>query len=406
MANYISQKNSDLTMKNSGSLNKSNKNLGQVDTPIHIAKSLISNLSHEYDFFADLGAGLGNFSAPLTSLNGILVEIDTDRFNYLSKSANILHKPILSDVLNKKFYLDKYLTPNNRNLYISNPPFSRENIDYNFNFFLDLNSSSSFKQLDIAFLDKVMSSINSKSSLIFIISAPFVAFEKYLNQRERFIKSFDSLSVIILDDTIYKNTEVQSYAVIAHKISPREIKNRISLEKMNSFGEITDQIIITKTEAIKSLCFEFHYKLNLINGLVGSKSKTVADLNASLIRGSRSKLQFDRLNLESIHTTDLKEPFLFLNNTKSSNNFKRANVNDILIPRVGKRALNRESIVKEGTQIFTDSVYMLSSKSQDDSKIIWNSVSSEVGKLWRSMHAQGKCAKYLTREAILSMPIL
>ena len=393
-------------MELTGNLSKSDKDLGQVDTPLHIVHSLVSLLPNKYDFFADLGAGLGNLSALLPISNGILVEIDVDRFKHLERTLNKLHKPILADVLDENFHLNEHLPSNKNNLYISNPPFCRKKTNYSFDYFLELNSSSSFKQLDIAFLDKVMSSMNCKSSLMFIISAPFVSFEKYFPQRKKFINSFDSLSVISLDDSIYEKTEVQSYAVIAHKRSSNEFKHRISLEKMDNFGRITDQMLITKNEAIKSLCFEFHHKLKIINSLVDSNCKTIGDLNASLVRGSHSKLHFDLLDLESIHTTDLKEPFLFLNDKQQSKSFKSANINDILIPRVGKRALNRESIVKEGNQIFTDSVYMLSSKSKDDSKIIWNSVSSEVGKLWRSMHAQGKCAKYLTREAILSMPIL
>ena len=393
-------------MEITGNLSKSDKDLGQVDTPLHIVHSLVSLLPNKYDFFADLGAGLGNLSALLPISNGILVEIDVDRFKHLERTLNKLHKPILADVLDENFHLNEHLPSNKNNLYISNPPFCRKKTNYSFDYFLELNSSSSFKQLDIAFLDKVMSSMNCKSSLMFIISAPFVAFEKYFPQRKKFINSFDSLSVISLDDSIYEKTEVQSYAVIAHKRSSNKFKHRISLKKMDTFGRITDQMLITKNEAIKSLCFEFHHKLKIINSLVDSNCKTIGDLNASLVRGSHSKLHFDLLDLESIHTTDLKEPFLFLNDKQQSKSFKSANINDILIPRVGKRALNRESIVKEGNQIFTDSVYMLSSKSKDDSKIIWNSVSSEVGKLWRSMHAQGKCAKYLTREAILSMPIL
>lgn len=393
-------------MEITGNLSKSDKDLGQVDTPLHIVHSLVSLLPNKYDFFADLGAGLGNLSALLPISNGILVEIDVDRFKHLERTLNKLHKPILADVLDENFHLNQHLPSNKNNLYISNPPFCRKKTSYSFDYFLELNSSSSFKQLDIAFLDKVMSSMNCKSSLMFIISAPFVAFEKYFPQRKKFINSFDSLSVISLDDSIYEKTEVQSYAVIAHKRSSNEFKHRISLEKMDTFGRITDQILITKNEAIKSLCFDFHHKLKIINSLVDSNCKTIGDLNASLVRGSHSKLHFDLLDLESIHTTDLKEPFLFLNDKQQSKSFKSANINDILIPRVGKRALNRESIVKEGNQIFTDSVYMLSSKSKDDSQIIWNSVSSEVGKLWRNMHAQGKCAKYLTREAILSMPIL
>ena len=69
-----------------GNLRKSDKDLGQVDTPPHIVQSLVSLLPNKYDFFADLGAGLGNLSALLPISNGILVEIDVDRFKQLERT--------------------------------------------------------------------------------------------------------------------------------------------------------------------------------------------------------------------------------------------------------------------------------------------------------------------------------
>lgn len=383
--------------------------LGQVDTPINIAQSLINLLPDEYDFFADLGAGLGNLSLSLTGVDGLLVEMDCDRFNFLKRRLDNNKKAICTDFLDNLFCLDEYISSEAKVLYLSNPPFNRRKLDYTFQFFEDLNVSSNFHQLDIAFLDKVISSMNSKSSVMFIMSAPFLTFERYASQREKLISSFDSLEVISLDDYIYKNTEVKSYAVIAHKFPNRALKKEIRLERMHSSGKIIDEVCISKKEGIRSLCFDYHQKLSLVQEYVGNNYKRLGDLNVSLIRGSRSKQEFEQLLLNPIHTTDLKEPFLFLNTEEIRNTgttkFKTATVDDILITRVGKRSLDRESLVKEGSEIFTDSVYKLSSSSKDDSKIIWDSVSSEVGKLWRSMHAQGKCAKYLTRDAILNMPI-
>ena len=98
--------------------------------------------------------------------------------------------------------------------------------------------------------------------------------------------------------------------------------------------------------------------------------------------------------------------FLYLDNEfKTDNLYSYAESNDILISRVGRRSLARESLVKEGGNIFTESIFRLKTKSQDN-QLIWNSISSDIGKKWRELHAQGKCAKYLTRNAILNIPIL
>ena len=226
--------------------------LGQVDTPIHIAQSLIKTLPTEYGFFADLGAGLGNLSSSLIATDGLLVEMDSNRFNYLKGMLKDSRKVICTDFLDNQFYLDSYIASEAKVLYLSNPPFNRKKINYTFDFFESLKLASNFHQLDIAFLDKVISSMNSKSSVMFIMSAPFVTFERYTSQREKLISSFDSLEIVSLDDYIYKDVEVKSYAVIAHRFSVSAVPKGIRLKKMDSMGEVTDQISISKEDAVRA----------------------------------------------------------------------------------------------------------------------------------------------------------
>lgn len=65
---------------------KTKKNeLGQFDTPPIIASSLLKLFNYNYDLFIDLGAGLGNLSSTLHQNNGVLIELDEQRYNLLRK---------------------------------------------------------------------------------------------------------------------------------------------------------------------------------------------------------------------------------------------------------------------------------------------------------------------------------
>lgn len=382
-----------------------NKNeLGQFDTPKHISSSLMFLLPCHYDFFIDLGAGLGNLSHQLHQRSGALIELDFDRFKNLQKISNSNINVIHSDVLDSSLNLNQLSAGYEKVLYLSNPPFHRKNSGYEFTYFDSLNTGTPYHQLDIAFLDKVLSSMNSKSSIAFIVSAPFIEFEKYKNEREKFIDSFNVIEVISLDMKTFAQAEVQSYAVIGHVISDTLVQ-KILLKSMDVEGEISDLINITREQAIVSLSYSYHKNVQCLKDVIGKGFKTVGDFNIELIRGSQSKKYFSDLGKDFIHTTDLVNQYLYLDCHEFDQRFSAAEQNDILISRVGRRSILRQSLVKRGGKVFTDSVYRLKTETKDND-LIWKSISSEIGQKWRSLHAQGKCAQYLTRKAIFTIPII
>lgn len=388
--------------KNMSSLIRKSE-FGQFDTPQHIASSIMSMISYDYDFFIDLGAGLGSLSSPFHDQSGLLIELDETRYDNLRFKLGENLTIINADALDKKISL-KSATNCQSILYISNPPFHRKNTGYNFEYFDSLNFGNSFHQLDIAFLDRVLASKNSKSSVVFIVSAPFVESERYLEQRDAFVREFKSIDVIGLDIKTFEQAEVQSYVLIAHHFSNRPNK-KITLKNMNLLGNIVDEMVVDQSQAKESLSYFYHKQVQAINSSLGKGYKTLKDFDVSLIRGSQTRKYFNDLGKNFIHTTDLKDQYLYLDrNYKVDSLYNHVEENDILISRVGRRSLARESLVKEGGNIFTESVFRLKTKSKDN-QLIWSSISNEVGKKWRELHAQGKCAKYLTRNAILNIPI-
>lgn len=382
---------------------KTKKNeLGQFDTPPIIASSLLKLFNYNYDLFIDLGAGLGNLSSTLHQNNGVLIELDEQRYNLLRKKNNQNLKVIHGDVLDYSINLNSICT-DKKSLFISNPPFNRKKSDYIFSFFENLNIGSSFHQLDIVFLDKVLTSVKNESSLVFIVSAPFVEFEKYENERKKFLECFSFIEIISLDINTFEQAEVQSYAIIAHKTAHNPTQS-VCLKSMNIYGEITDLLVVSKNDAIKNMDILFHKQIGFLHKLIGKKFKTIRDFNVSLARGSKSKKYFNDLGKNFIHTTDLVDEYLYLE-SDIDERFSLASQNDILISRVGRRSIARQSFIKEGDIIFTDSVYRLKTDIKDND-IIWKSISSEIGQKWRELHAQGKCAKYLTCGAVLSIPVI
>ena len=133
----------------------------------------------------------------------------------------------------------------------------------------------------------------------------------------------------------------------------------------------------------------------------------IRDLILDIKRGSRTRKQFNEIGLQAIHTSDLTNSDLSFekNNTHSHLSFNLACENDILVPRVGKRSLNREAIIRDGNNYFTDSVFKITFNNIKDNDIVWNNISSDIGKMWRQVHSQGKCAKYLTSTSITNLPV-
>ncbi|MDI4500973.1 hypothetical protein E6P70_10340 [Moraxella nonliquefaciens] len=90
--------------------------------------------------------------------------------------------------------------PKNVTLFLSNPPFHRAKSGYTFSFFENIGI---YHQLDIAFLDKAISLSCQTSSLLFIVSAPFISFSSFKQHRKKNFFRNLMKSVLLLCLIIY-----------------------------------------------------------------------------------------------------------------------------------------------------------------------------------------------------------
>ncbi|ANB91670.1 hypothetical protein MOVS_06380 [Moraxella ovis] len=174
-------------------------------------------------------------------------------------------------------------------------------------------------------------------------------------------------------------------------------------------GGIQDAPVVNEEEACESLCFNFHTKKKILLSKVGKNHVTIAKIIKEIRRGSKTKKQFSELNIDAVHITDLIDKDLVLKQRQyhhTPHAFNFAKEGDILIPRVGKRSIMRESLVASGADYYTDSIFKLTASTENETEILWGAISSDFGKEWRGIYSQGKCAKYLTCEALMSMPLL
>ena len=130
---------------------------------------------------------------------------------------------------------------------------------------------------------------------------------------------------------------------------------------MGADGGIQDALVVNEEEACESLCFNFHTKKKILLSKVGKNHVTIAKIIKEIRHGSKTKKQFSELNIDAVHITDLIDKDLVLKQRQyhTSHAFNFAKERDILIPRVGKRSIIRESLVASGEGYYTDSIFKL-----------------------------------------------
>lgn len=376
------------------------KKFGQFDTPLHIASKLWELSAFKEGYFVDCGAGLGNLSSPLHHQPGLMIEWDIDRHKALEeKGFNTRHQNFLSEDLELDFPQEKSDT-----IFLSNPPFHKESNIYNFKYFESLLDCTSKTQIDVAFLDRVASIAKQNDSLLFIMSSPFFESECFSSARKQIIEKYHSIKIVSLPERLFECADVQSYALIATNQS--EPKSTFELFKMDSNGSVIAQIKLNKDDASQNLNFNFQEQYEEIRGVLKQEYPTLKELGCEIVRGSLSKNQFMDLGIKNfIHTSNLNDASHLKGFIYPNQKIRTATQDDILIPRIGGRIIERAHLVKANQVYFTESVYRIRVP-KDHADAIWTTLSSEFGQKWRKAHTQGKCAKFLTMDSLYNMPII
>jgi hypothetical protein len=198
---------------------------------------------------------------------------------------------------------------------------------------------------------------------------------------------------------------VQSYILVARFGSSRlkQVKlGRIAGESLS----VVEERLVSPEHAVHRLDFAHHECRAMSENLLRAPgSRTLHELGASVVRGSRTRAQFQDFGIDFFHTSHFpKDRSEVRFGADRDHGFQVATTGDILLPRVGTRCLDRQALVTKGQRHFTEAVYRLRVPAKVHSRVVdW--VLSEKGTQWRQAVATGSCAKHVTVTALLGMPI-
>jgi len=261
-------------------------------------------------------------------------------------------------------------------------------------------------QLDLYFILESLARLKRPGEAAFIVGAPIAEDIRFKAFRHALILAASEVECYELPvDAFYKKAEVQSFLLVA-RFGATRLKS-VRLGKM--FGEAFDVVAarwISPEQAIQRLDFAFH-EFQALSAALHSKlgCRTLEELGATVVRGSRTRAQFDELGIESFHTSDFPREGTEVRFAPSlDHGFQSAAASDFLLPRVGTRCMDRQALVVKGQRHYTEAVYRLRVPARHHAQVAdW--VLSEAGTSWRQAAAKGSCAKHITVASLMEMPV-
>lgn len=386
--------------------------LGQVLTPPTIAQLISRGLvcsAQASPMLIDLGAGKGALSlATLKRFHQarvLAIEIDSD----FASELRMLRGAQITVVEGDALFADisAYEPPD---IILSNPPYSampatpalREMLRESG---LEVPMKGPWVRSDIAFIARAWGLAERGTQLGLIVAAPIVQSSFYQDVRRRLAEELGNLVITKLPVNTFANTEVQAFVISGQRKVSR--RRNILLRRATIDGVIVDEIEISNAASLISWDIEYHQSI-LSLGLKCSNLrtlKTLGSVGAKISRGSRSSNQFESMGLSAFHTTDFPKSMLDVVLSGAVGEYNTAHAGDILIPRVGTRCLDKQARVSDGVGLITDCVYRITA-TEKTRNLVWRSLSSSFGIEWRLANAAGSCAKYLTHDAVMSMPLM
>jgi hypothetical protein len=391
--------------------NSRSDELGQVFTPAHIARLLLSGAPRTCNRLLDLGSGQGALSQAATEYLNIndmlLIDCDSECFKAVEQSRKEGQTAIHGNVFDTDWEINWGYGRFN-DIIVSNPPYgmialSPEQFTSIARSSLPLPPQGVWVRGDAAFLAKAWYLATKGTSIAFIVTSPIVSGHEYRLLREKLVRELRGLVVTQLDEKSFPGAEVRAFLLNGERASARQ--RGVLLRKADLAGNITDELRVSYSEAIQRLDIEFHRareRLALSSSLTGL---TLKDVGTVVVRGSRSKKDFEKLGISAFHTTDFALSGENIELADASEIYRCAAAGDILIPRVGSRCLTRHARVVLGEGTYTDCVYRIRSPKEVQDRV-WKTIASNFGCEWREAYASGNCARHLTQKTLLSMPII
>lgn len=383
--------------------------LGQVFTPPRFADRLISNIGgalSKRPQIVDLGAGRGALTEaafrarPLARAQ--MVEIDPNRIGELASMELARTELIEADAL--VIPASSLLKPS---LVLSNPPFGHSRLCKEITndlarCGLEAPSLGGWIRTDAAFVAKAWSLAKIGTAVGFITASPIMTDPSFRSFRNHLLSRLRGTVATRLPNSAFSGAEVSAFALTGQRAVSR--RRGVVLQRTDAKGDVVSEIEVSIEDAVVSLDIDYHLALRSLKIDSGRIASTLGSIGCVAGRGSRSQVQYKDMGLTAFHTSSFEAPRTAVTLRGARSGYNIACAGDILLARVGTRCLDRHARVVKGAGLFTDCVYRLAAPDKHR-ELVWRTLSSGFGVEWRLANALGSCAKYLTIDALLGMPI-
>lgn len=394
-------------------LTKSSRKLrGQVLTPAGLAQCLAKHLTGTNGSWLELGVGTGRIAEACIDLRRassyLGIEIDPKLAALVPKREG-LHIE-MGDVLSPGA-LAQLLGDQCFDRTAGNPPFGLHALgeacrDRIMSLCPGLELSAHWVPLDLYFVLESLSRLKQGGEAAFVVASSMAEDSRLRAFRSNLIQTASEVECYELPERVFGwKAQVQSYLLIAR--FGTSACRTVTVGRLAAHSlEVESSADIPPAAAIHRLDFAFHEFTEMNRALLeSSRTSSLAELGASIVRGSRTKAQFDDLQISSFHTSDLPRAHSKVRfDDAAVQSFNFAQPGDILIARVGTRCLDRHAIVASGRRHYTEAVYRIQVPSPHRQRVArW--MASDAGAKWRQAAATGSCAKHLTVSTLLKMPV-
>ena len=385
---------------------------GQVLTPTKLAGRLAQSIRITGGDWLELGVGSGRLMDACLSSHAVdrYVGIELDH-RLAAKCASAPAAELLVANVLDPGALQTALAGRRFSCVLGNPPFGISEVSLAAQARLKalypyVTQIKSWARLDLYFLLESLSRLRRPGEAAFIVAAPIVQDPALATFRQTLIDSASEIECHELPPlTFDKRAEVQTFLLHARFGKVRGATVTLGRLTGNDF-ELTTSRRVSREGAVQSMDLAHHEFQDFSQGLARRRGFTTLEaLGAHIVRGSRSRHEFEALGVDHFHTSDFPlgaGGIAF--NSKSPERFQTAEAGNILLPRVGTRCIDRAAIVAKGRRAITEAVYRVVLPPRARASVFeW--MSAEEGKVWRRTAARGSCAKHLTVAALLKMPV-
>lgn len=388
------------------------RELGQFFTPAPVAGLVAHCLNKNTGSVIDLAAGVGDLlkavrdKAPETSISA--VDIDHANIVEIAKAfpdAEIIH----SDALNLDVDGELWLSRQQHDLVVGNPPYNKQKVSelthavINEELGVDCSHHQKIRA-EIAFLALSLKAAKPSAYISLVLPKTIASGESWSWLRRILISRFRIESVTTLPASVFRNTEVETCILTLQKEKPTR-KSKIKLIKCDENGTSLGVLDIESRNGIYRLDYDYHsWRIESWS----ESSETIGKIGVVVLRGNIYAKKAKELGINLFHTSDFssieKGVIHFHDQPSSCLGMVSVEKGDILIPRVG-RNLEHRAMVGSGESIISDSVFGLKVP-KGRLLQVRETLDSDHARTWIRIHTSGSCAKILSKNSLLSMPLI